>query len=137
MEIDRNGLEILDRDTCLQLLRGATVGRVAVTANALPSVLPVNFLVIDDQVVFRTAAGSKLEAATQHSVVAFEVDDFDPVSHTGWSVVVTGVARPLKDDEIDATTKLHIPRWAPGNDGHVVAISTERITGRRIDPTAR
>jgi nitroimidazol reductase NimA-like FMN-containing flavoprotein (pyridoxamine 5'-phosphate oxidase superfamily) len=135
MEVDRNGLEVLDRDECLRLLDGATLGRVGVTAAALPSVLPVNFRLAGDRIVFRTGRGTKLAAATRNAVVAFEVDDIDPVRHTGWSVVVTGVARPVIDaGELAVLQERDIPRWAAGDDGHVVEVSIELVSGRRIPP---
>jgi nitroimidazol reductase NimA-like FMN-containing flavoprotein (pyridoxamine 5'-phosphate oxidase superfamily) len=136
MEVDRNGLEVLDREECLRLLDRATLGRVAVTTAALPTVLPVNFRLADDhRIVFRTGEGTKLAAATRNAVVAFEVDDIDPVDHTGWSVVVTGVARPVVDhDDQAALNDLGIARWAPGPDGHLVEVSLDLVSGRRIPP---
>src|SRR5436309_1466959 len=99
MLVDRNGLEILERDECLRLLAKVPIGRVALTVGALPTVLPVNFCVFDDQIVVRTAPGSKLDAALQNTVVAFEVDDFDSLYHRGWSVVVTGRTTAITDPE--------------------------------------
>lgn len=134
MDVDRNGLEILDRGECLRLLATATLGRIAVTAGGLPTVLPVNFRLHGDRLLFRTGQGTKLQAATRNAVVAFEVDAFDPTYHSGWSVVVTGVARELTDPyELD-TLRGQIARWVPGEDGRIVAISTEVISGRRIVP---
>jgi hypothetical protein len=67
--------------------------------------------------------------------VAFEVDDIDPVQHTGWSVVVTGVARPVVDPEqLAALEDLGIARWAPARNGHTVEVSIELISGRRLLP---
>lgn len=131
VEIDRNGLEILDRAACVRLLRTATIGRISITVGAIPVILPINFRLVDDHIVFRTAPGSKLDTATRNAVVAFEADDFDPLYHSGWSVVVTGVAAELNDppDELVTAT----PRWAPGPDGRVVAISLDQISGRRLD----
>jgi nitroimidazol reductase NimA-like FMN-containing flavoprotein (pyridoxamine 5'-phosphate oxidase superfamily) len=135
MEVDRNGLEVLRREACLRLLDRATLGRVAVTSAALPTVLPVNFRLAGDRIVFRTGEGTKLAAATRNAVVAFEVDGIDPVDHTGWSVVVTGMARPIVEaDDLDALDRLGIPRWASGPDGHLVEISLEMVSGRRIPP---
>jgi nitroimidazol reductase NimA-like FMN-containing flavoprotein (pyridoxamine 5'-phosphate oxidase superfamily) len=135
MEVDRNGLEVLDRDECLRLLDGATLGRVGVNVAALPTVLPVNFRLADGRIVFRTGVGTKLAAATRNAVVAFEVDDIDPLEHTGWSVVVTGVARPVVDpDDIASLTEMGIARWAAGLDGHVVEVSLDLVSGRRIPP---
>jgi nitroimidazol reductase NimA-like FMN-containing flavoprotein (pyridoxamine 5'-phosphate oxidase superfamily) len=138
VEIDRNGLEILGRDECLQLLRHARLGRIGVTISALPVVLPVNFRLVGDRVLFRTTAGTKLAAATLNSVVAFEVDDMEPFGHTGWSVVVTGLAREVTDPgELAEVATANIPHWAPVAGDHVVEISTDMISGRRIGPRPR
>ena len=136
VEVDRNGLEVLSRDECLRLLRSATIGRVGTTIGALPTVLPVNFRVVGDRVVFRTTAGTKLDAAATNAVVAFEADAIDPLNHGGWSVVVTGIAREVTDPaELEELRAANIPFWAPTSDGHVVSIRTEMITGRRLVPT--
>ena len=97
MEVDRNGLEVLDRDECLRLLASATLGRIGFTSGALPTVLPVNFDLDGERILVRTGRGSKLDAALRDAVVAFEVDDFDPICHSGWSVAVTGVATEVSD----------------------------------------
>lgn len=137
MEIDRNGLEVLDRDECLQLLSAATLGRVGVTSGSLPTVLPVNFLLDGERILIRTGTGTKLHAATDNAVVAFETDGFDPMYHSGWSVVVTGTARELTDpDELKAIASARLARWAPRGDGRVIAISIEVVTGRRIPTPA-
>jgi nitroimidazol reductase NimA-like FMN-containing flavoprotein (pyridoxamine 5'-phosphate oxidase superfamily) len=138
VEVDRNGLEVLEREECLRLLRTATLGRLATTMGALPVVLPVNFRLVGEAIVFRTGAGTKLEAATRDAVVAFEADDIEPISHTGWSVLVTGIARELTDPaELDAATQANIPHWAPSDDGRIVEVSTEMVSGRRIVPGLR
>lgn len=132
MEIDRNGLRVLERDECVRRLASATIGRVGVSSGALPVVLPVNFLLDGDRILLRSGAGTKLSAALRDTVVAFEVDDFDPVDHSGWSVVVTGVSRVIDDeDELRRIESAPLAHWAPSN-GHVVAISTDLITGREL-----
>lgn len=133
VEVDRNGLEVLGRDACLRLLATATLGRLAVSVDALPTVLPVNFRFDGRRILIRTGAGTKLDAAANDAVVAFEVDEIDPVAHTGWSVVVTGIARELTDaGEVMAAQTPPLARWAPGDDHRVIAISTELVSGRRI-----
>ena len=94
-QIDRNGLEVLDRADCIRLLRTVSLGRIGITAGALPTILPINFRVDGDRILFRTGVGTKLDAATRGAVVAFEADDIDPMYHSGWSVVVTGIAREV------------------------------------------
>ena len=133
MPRDRNGLEILEREECLRLLGKSVIGRLAVTVDALPCVLPVTFKLSTDKVLFRTSPGTKLDAATRDAVVAFEVDDFDPATRTGWSVLVTGVARELTDPtELEAARRIDLPRWAPTDGDRVVAVSLEIVSGRRI-----
>jgi nitroimidazol reductase NimA-like FMN-containing flavoprotein (pyridoxamine 5'-phosphate oxidase superfamily) len=134
MEVDRNGLEVLGRDECLRLLARSTLGRVGVTSGALPTVLPVNFHLEGDRILVRTGRGSKLDAAIRNAVVAFEVDDFDPLYHSGWSVAVTGLATEIDDvAELEVVARAPLARWAPQGGEAVIAISTEFMSGRRIN----
>ena len=133
MRLDHNGLEVLDRDECLRLLGGAVIGRVGVSSGALPRVLPVNFRLDGDRILIRTSRGTKLDAATANAVVAFEVDEIDPTTETGWSVVVTGLAEEVVDpDDLADAQSLPLVRWAPGPDSRIVAISPDLVSGRRI-----
>lgn len=131
--IDRNGLEVLDRDECVRLLAGRSLGRLGLTIGALPAILPVNFRLVGDRIVFRTSPGSKLEAATRHAVVAFEADDMDPFGHTGWSVLVTGVASQVDDPaDLEVLARAGVPRWAPTEGEHFVELPLTLVSGRRI-----
>ena len=133
MTLDRNGLDVLDRDECLTLLDRGVLGRVALSMGALPTILPVNYRLVDEQVVFRTGVGSKLDAAARGAVIAFEVDAFDPLDHTGWSVVVTGIAREAPShDWADPILATAIPRWAPAGSTRVLFLPTDLVSGRRI-----
>lgn len=133
VEVDRNGLEVLDREECLRLLAGAKLGRVGLTSGALPMVLPVNFFLDESRILVRTSRGSKMDAALRDAVVAFEVDDFDSMHHSGWSVAVTGVASEIiQPADLKAVRHMPIARWALQGEVAVLAISTEIISGRRI-----
>jgi nitroimidazol reductase NimA-like FMN-containing flavoprotein (pyridoxamine 5'-phosphate oxidase superfamily) len=116
----------------VDLLRTAPVGRIGFSSGALPTILPVNFLVDGEHLLVLTGRGSKLDAATRNAVVAFEADDIDPTERAGWSVVVTGVAREVPPDEAAAVDLSGLDRWAPGEDGRVIAISLEVVSGRRV-----
>jgi nitroimidazol reductase NimA-like FMN-containing flavoprotein (pyridoxamine 5'-phosphate oxidase superfamily) len=132
-QFDRNGLEILSRAECLQLLAGARVGRVGLSVGALPAVLPVNFAIVDDAIVLRTAAGSKLDAALANAVVAFEVDSIDPLYHTGWSVLVQGVASEVVDPaERERLRAAPLRPWADGDRDRFVRIYIDLVSGRRL-----
>lgn len=133
MAVDQNGLEVLSRPECLALLESKTFGRIALTSHALPLILPVNYRFDGRSVILRTHPGTKLDAATRHTVVAFEVDDIDPVYHSGWSVVVQGIARAVDDRyEIARLEALRLAAWTPARAENFVTISTDIITGRRI-----
>lgn len=138
MDIDANGLVVLTRSESMELLAGSTFGRIALTAGALPVILPVNYRLDGDRVVIRTNAGTKLAAATRHTVVAFEVDEIEPISHSGWSVLVQGMARAVHDaTEVARLRRLRLAPWTPAATEHFVTISTEIVSGRRIPSAHR
>jgi hypothetical protein len=135
VEVDRNGLEVLDPAECVRLLSSATFGRIGITVSALPTILPINYRLVGNRIVFRTAPGTKLDAATRGAVVAFEVDSIDPLAHSGWSVVVTGVASQVTDPEDQvALEQAQIPRWAPSPQDRLVELSLHMVSGRRLVP---
>lgn len=138
VEIDRDGFEVLDDEECMRLLATATLGRIALTSGALPTVLPVSFAVDGDRIVIRTGRGSKLDGATRNAVVAFEVDDFEPTWGSGWSVVVTGVAREVTHpDEVARLSSLLGRRWPALGGERLVTIPVGLISGRRLLTASR
>jgi hypothetical protein len=127
------GLVVLERVECLELLGRSSIGRVAVSVGAVPAVFPVNFALLDRAIVFWTSTGTKLDAAMRNAVVAFEVDEVDAVYHEGWSVLVVGIADELRDPALlQRVGQLPLDSWAEGPLEHVVAIQPEFISGRRI-----
>jgi hypothetical protein len=89
-------LEELERHECLRLLEGGGVGRIVFLTPAGPSALPVNFRLVDGDVVFRTAEGGTLDRAVgAEAAIGFEVDHLDEALAEGWSVLIHGHARPV------------------------------------------
>jgi nitroimidazol reductase NimA-like FMN-containing flavoprotein (pyridoxamine 5'-phosphate oxidase superfamily) len=129
------GLELLSEAECLALAARRPIGRVAVSLGALPAVFPVNFCLVGRDVVFRTAAGTKLGAALRGAVVAFEIDDFDAAGHRGWSVLIVGKATEISAGELAGLEPLPVRPWARGPRDHVVRIKSEFVSGRRITMT--
>lgn len=139
MMTDDAGLEIVLPDECLRLLvdHSPNVGRVGLISDGRPLVLPVNYVMVDDAVVFRTGRGAKLAAATEGAAVAFEVDAIDASWEEGWSVVVHGRAEVVRDDdEIARLDRLPLRAWVPAERVHHVRIVPEQITGRSIEEGA-
>jgi nitroimidazol reductase NimA-like FMN-containing flavoprotein (pyridoxamine 5'-phosphate oxidase superfamily) len=105
------------------------VGRLAVAApGEAPTVVPVNYLLEHDIVVFRSDLGEKLKRLRQEPV-AFQIDHIDYVHRTGWSVLVQGVAYEATHFETD---HLQLDTWAEGERSHWVRIIPATITGRRL-----
>lgn len=138
----RGHLQVLPRTECLALLANSSVGRLGVSIGALPAILPVNYCLHDDAVIIRTIPGSKLDAATAQSVVAFEVDHHEPDGESGWSVLVQGVAEEITDPaEVTRLQSLPLRAWAfPSGEAHrFLRIDTRIIGGRsfRVSPSFR
>ncbi|MEV0406731.1 pyridoxamine 5'-phosphate oxidase family protein [Actinoallomurus sp. NPDC050550] len=134
---DSGGLEILSEEECRRLITAAPLGRIVFTERALPAIQPVNFAVSDGEVIIRTSSGSKLAAAARNTVVAFEVDEFDPAIHTGWSVVLVGHARVVSENgELSHLRSLPLRTWTPNEHDHYIAIRPELISGRRLPQAA-
>jgi nitroimidazol reductase NimA-like FMN-containing flavoprotein (pyridoxamine 5'-phosphate oxidase superfamily) len=127
------GLEALSRDECLQALGTRRVGRVGITDRAMPVILPVNYALLDGDVVFATETGTKLDSAVLRSIVAFEVDQVDEQARTGWSVCVTGVAEEVvQDDQVERARGLDLQPMVPLVRQRYVRIRSDLISGRRI-----
>jgi uncharacterized protein len=95
---DRHGLEVIGLDECLTLLASRPYGRLAYLDAGAPSIVPVNHLVDGSTVVLRSLDGGKLGAAIFERPVAFELDDLDFTTRTGWSVLVRGRAEIVEDE---------------------------------------
>ncbi|MFI6317594.1 pyridoxamine 5'-phosphate oxidase family protein [Nonomuraea sp. NPDC050556] len=133
MKLDASGLQVLSPGECLHLLGSAVVGRIVFTDRALPAVQPVNFHLYGESIVIRTSIGAKLAAATHDAIVAFEADEIDPATRTGWSVTAVGHARAVRDpQEIDQLSALPLQAWAPGSRDHYIMVRIEQLSGRRI-----
>jgi uncharacterized protein len=129
-------LEDLSRAECLELLAARHFGRIGVVADGQPIIFPVNNVFDDGHMAVRTDPGAKLTAAAQGRV-AFEVDEIDESSHTGWSVLVTGVGWEVTDG-LDATSvttrRFPVDTWAPGQKSRWIRIESEQVSGRRLRP---
>lgn len=130
----RTGIEILDRDACLALLAADVIGRLGVVAHGAPRILPVNYVLDDDSVVFRTAPGTKLDVAPR-APACFEIDRFDREHRTGWSVLVLGRLEEVTAYQHRDWVHLHtldVDPWASGDKTHWMRLVPDHISGRRL-----
>jgi len=127
------GLELLTEAQAWRLLEGGAVGRVGITIGALPAIFPVNYMVVDGSIVFRTAPGSKMSAAVAGAVVAFEVDDYGLADHSGWSVLAVGQSEVVQDPDFRRKVlESGLEPFADGTRTAVVRIEPTFLSGRRV-----
>lgn len=130
---DHAGLEVLPFGDCLRLLASVPVARVGFFADGEVVILPVNHAVDGQDLVFRTARGTKLSAAEGESLVVLEADEYDQETRTGWSVVVNGRAEVVDDTaDIRRLSHLDLHAWVL----HAWATAAERPIWIRIRPVS-
>ncbi|PWG15360.1 pyridoxamine 5'-phosphate oxidase [Streptomyces sp. V2] len=127
----------LDGAEALRLLGSVSLGRVVFTRQALPTIRPVNHIVVDGALVIRTHEHAALTLHATHTdatgvVVAYEADDIDPRTHLGWSVVVTGYAHLVTDPAELALYDALLRPWMDRTMEHAVRILPALVTGVRL-----
>ncbi len=128
------GAESLPYAKCRELLGAGVFGRLGLCTPEGALIVPVNYSVVAESVVFRTSADGLLARHDWTSPVAFEVDFVDYERHRGWSVLATGLARLVHDPEEErAIRRTWEPRpWAPGARPLLVRLTWSALTGRRL-----
>jgi nitroimidazol reductase NimA-like FMN-containing flavoprotein (pyridoxamine 5'-phosphate oxidase superfamily) len=131
MSTTDDGVTILPEHECWDLLAGVALGRVVTSVDDQPEIFPVNYVVQDRTVLFRTAEGTKLVSTARNNRVVFEVDDHNVAE--GWSVIVKGRARSLRTNEqIEEAERAQLLPWTTSEKTHYVRVIPEMITGRRF-----
>ena len=122
---------VLAAEESWKLLSQATLGRIVVGASGHVDIFPVNYVVDDNHIYFRTAEGAKLVELTINDRVLFEADHVGP--EQGWSVVVRGTARVITSfTETAKIDELGLRSWIPTPKYNVVEITASEITGRAV-----
>jgi len=124
--------EVLPRNECVVGLQSQRIGRIALSADALPVLLPVFYAYDGSVIVFRTHAGSVLDRNCRNTVVAFEVDSHDSGRRAGWSVMAVGVANVVSSADGLREREIQLDRvGAPAGDV-VIKIEPGSVTGRAL-----
>jgi hypothetical protein len=126
----KDGIEVLDVDSCLRLLRDSSVGCLGMPSVGAPELRPVNFIVDGPSLIIRTGEGQILEAGRKGLSASFLVYGIDPLEHTGWSVSINGKLSQLDTNE--RTLSLHLRPWASGQKDRFVKLFLSQISGRAI-----
>jgi nitroimidazol reductase NimA-like FMN-containing flavoprotein (pyridoxamine 5'-phosphate oxidase superfamily) len=118
---------------CLMLLQSKRVGRIVWCGERGPQALPVNYVVDNGRILFRTSPYSAIAKLAVEQQVAFEVDDIDEFIETGWSVLVVGMAHRVDDPgDIPRSLEDRPAPWAPGARNLYIRIQPDTVTGRRV-----
>jgi len=124
---------ILGEGECRWLLEKMSLGRVGVSVETLPAIFPVNYAMDGGAIHFLTGQGTKLRAALQGVMVAFEIDYAEIHYHHGWSVLAIGEAHEVEEAAAkELLQRLPLEPWAPGRRDHLVRIRPDFLSGRRI-----
>jgi len=130
----------LSYEECIELLRGDTVGRIAVYDDPYPLVFPVNYRLVEQDTVgrspgetwiaIRTRPGNVIDRAPMF--VSFQLDGVDRVHRGGWSVLVAGTLHAV-DSEAAEFRELFDPNpWLDDDRERWLVIQAARVTGRRL-----
>jgi nitroimidazol reductase NimA-like FMN-containing flavoprotein (pyridoxamine 5'-phosphate oxidase superfamily) len=136
--VEHEPLEELSESECWTLLRTVDVGRLATpTPRGGVDVFPVNHLVDQGSIVFRTAMGTKVSNAVDAAEVAFEADNaartYDEQRDDPWSVVVHGVAELITiETELFDSFELVVRPWHVSNKPYFIRLVPTAVSGRRF-----
>jgi hypothetical protein len=128
-------LEPLSRYDCWQLVTEAAgrdgIARVVWSGPDGPAIVPVNYAVADGFIWFQTTPDSRVARECCDQQVLVEVDQVDPASHTGWSVVVTGAATCLPS-AADPGLLSDLVVWPSGPRQILLKVEPDELSGRRL-----
>jgi nitroimidazol reductase NimA-like FMN-containing flavoprotein (pyridoxamine 5'-phosphate oxidase superfamily) len=135
MSVGQRQLTELDRGQALRLLSSVALGRIVFTWHAMPAIRPVNHVLDAGDIIIRSHSGAGVvsNADTDRGVVvAYEADDIDPLTHLGWSVVVTGTAYLVTDPGQKNRYEQMLTPWVDREMDQVIRIRPAIVTGFRL-----
>jgi nitroimidazol reductase NimA-like FMN-containing flavoprotein (pyridoxamine 5'-phosphate oxidase superfamily) len=136
MWIDQRGSDVLPRNECLRLLAvgAGGVGRIGLVDAAKHVLIePLNYQMLDEDVLVQVGPGSVLEAANRRTIVSFEIDQVSAAECRAWSVLVCGLATVLDgDSHAESARPTGGAPLVPEPGATLVRIRTEVLSGRRF-----
>jgi nitroimidazol reductase NimA-like FMN-containing flavoprotein (pyridoxamine 5'-phosphate oxidase superfamily) len=135
---DNTDITRLNDEEALELLGTTSLGRLVVRRSDDMDLFPLNFVVSDGKIFFRTAEGTKLfTLAELDPKVLFEADHLETDAEgnpaQAWSVIVKGTARTLTGtDEIHDAERLPLKPWLPTLKYNFVEVTPTEVSGRRF-----
>jgi uncharacterized protein len=129
----RGGLKELTREECFELLASTNVGRFAYCSPEGPEVFPLNYVLQGESLLFRTSPHTTLGRRLPLAAAAFQIDDVDDYTETGWSVLIRGPVDVVEHDDLPPADERPEP-WVGGLRPLHLRLSARAVTGRRVLP---
>jgi uncharacterized protein len=135
-EVSKRTTEELDRQECLRLIASGGVGLVAFDDGEGPALIPVNYMMDGESVVFQTGLQGRLNQSLRtvpagaQVRIAFGVNRFDEADRLGWSVMLRGGAHRMSEEENAAAPR--VVSWAGGEHEAHFRLTPTHVSGRRI-----
>lgn len=123
-------MTVLSENECWEALRAEEFGRLAYVLADEINLVPINYAVDGERLLFRTAEGSKLLGVVMHPDVVFEIDRYD--ESVAASVIVRGSARVLEEDEEHGAEDVPLHPWLDTLKYNLVEIRPAQLSGRRF-----
>ncbi|KRE80419.1 pyridoxamine 5'-phosphate oxidase family protein [Arthrobacter sp. Soil762] len=126
--------EELTTERCWELLRSSSTGRFGFLEQGRIVILPVNYLVDQQSIYFRTAETGPIGGAVPSLEASFQIDGSRPDRSEGWSVLVSGPSSRVKDKDLLTRLwgKAMAEPWGGGERNLFVRIQGYRVTGRHV-----
>jgi nitroimidazol reductase NimA-like FMN-containing flavoprotein (pyridoxamine 5'-phosphate oxidase superfamily) len=124
-------VHILHPEESWDFLREREFGRLAFHLLDEVHIVPINYVVEGERLLFLTTEGSKLLGMTMNNDVAFEVDEIAGEHAT--SVIARGRARQLVGEAAWVADRLPMRPWVGTPKYIVVEITVDEVSGRRFD----
>jgi nitroimidazol reductase NimA-like FMN-containing flavoprotein (pyridoxamine 5'-phosphate oxidase superfamily) len=117
----------------LDRLSSEVLGRLAFTTPRGPRIVPLNYTLVDDSLVFRTSAHGEIARFAIDKLAAFEIDRIDHDAQTGWSVVASGIVEELEPAGLADLRNTSVSQpWAGGVRNLYLRLTWRELTGRRL-----
>ena len=119
---------------CGELLASHCRGRIAWTAPDGPQMLPVSYTMLNQRIILRTSPYGVLSQLVRRQAVAFEVEELQPDSSSGWTVLVRGTVQELDraNLQVGRAALDTVTAWAPGSRNLLLAITARSVSGREF-----
>ncbi|HSU47732.1 MAG TPA: pyridoxamine 5'-phosphate oxidase family protein [Arthrobacter sp.] len=124
----------LDAEQCWELLQSRNTGRLGYEHEGRILIFPVNYMIHDAAIYFRTASKGAIGTATPRTSVSFEIDKANPERSGGWAVLASGPASQVTDPDLLKFLwgRIMPEPWGAGHRDLFICVTPTIITGRSV-----